>query len=94
MKDERKTKQELIAELAGSRARVTELEEALQGSEDRLITVFDPTTIIGRATHLNSAQYSEVVHYVLVNGTVVLDAGEFVTGAAPGRPIRRPSRED
>ncbi len=56
------------------------------------ITVFDPTTIIDRATYLNSAQYSEGVHYVLVSGTVVLDRGEFVAGAAPVRPIRRESR--
>ncbi len=57
------------------------------------ITVFDPATIIDRATYLNSAQYSEGMHYVLVNGTVVLDRGEFVTGATPGRPIRRESRK-
>ncbi len=53
------------------------------------ITIFDANMIIDRATYLNSAQYSEGVHYVLVNGTLVLDRGEFVPGAAPGRPIRR-----
>jgi len=53
------------------------------------ITIFDANTVIDRATYLNSGQYSEGVHYVLVNGTVVLDGGEFVAGAAPGRPIRR-----
>ncbi len=53
------------------------------------ITVFDPNTIIDRATYTNSAQYSEGVRYVLVNGAVVLDDGEFVEGAIPGRPIRR-----
>jgi N-acyl-D-aspartate/D-glutamate deacylase len=54
------------------------------------ITVLDANTIIDRATYLDSAQYSEGVHYVLVNGTVVLDRGEFVEGAAPGRPVRHP----
>jgi N-acyl-D-aspartate/D-glutamate deacylase len=54
------------------------------------ITVFDPNTIIDRATYLDSAQYSEGVHYVLVNGTLVLDRGEFVEGAAPGQPVRHP----
>ncbi len=44
-------------------------------------------TIVDRATYLNSAQYSEGVSYVIVNGTVVLDAGEFMCGATPGRPI-------
>ncbi len=52
------------------------------------ITIFDPTTVIDRATYLNSAQYSEGVEYVIVNGTVVLDGGELVTDAAPGRAVR------
>lgn len=51
------------------------------------ITIFDPDSIIDRATYLESAQYSKGVHYVLVNGTVVLDRGEFVDGVTPGRPI-------
>ena len=54
------------------------------------ITVFDPNTVIDRATYLNSAQFSEGVEFVLVNGTVVLDRGEFIRGVAPGREIRRP----
>ena len=53
------------------------------------ITVFDPNTIIDRATYLEPDQYSEGVHYVLVNGTVVLDQGDFVEGVPPGRPVRR-----
>ncbi|MDH3455710.1 MAG: amidohydrolase family protein [Gemmatimonadota bacterium] len=55
------------------------------------ITVFDPNAIIDRATYLNSAQYSEGVRHVLVNGVVVLEDGEFVEGAAPGRAIRHGS---
>jgi N-acyl-D-aspartate/D-glutamate deacylase len=52
------------------------------------ITIFDPNTIIDRATYLNSAQYSEGVEYVIVNGTLVLDGGEFVADVAPGQGIR------
>jgi len=52
------------------------------------ITIFDPETIIDRATFLNGAQYSEGIHYVLVNGVVVLDEGEFAPGVSPGQPIR------
>jgi N-acyl-D-aspartate/D-glutamate deacylase len=55
------------------------------------ITIFDPNTISDRATYLNSAQYSEGVEYVVVNGTLVIDAGEFVEAAAPGRAIRHES---
>jgi N-acyl-D-aspartate/D-glutamate deacylase len=51
------------------------------------ITVFDPNTIIDRATYLKSAQYSEGVRFVLVNGSVVLDSGEFVAAVTPGRPV-------
>jgi N-acyl-D-aspartate/D-glutamate deacylase len=53
------------------------------------ITVFDPNTVIDRATYTNSAQYSEGVRYVLVNGTLVLEEGEFIEGVASGRAIRR-----
>ena len=53
------------------------------------ITVFDPSTIIDRATYTNSAQYSEGVRFLLVNGILVLADGEFVGGARPGRAIRR-----
>ncbi len=57
------------------------------------ITIFDPNTIIDRATYLNSAQYSEGVHYVFVNGELVLEEGEFAEGVRPGRAIRRPRSE-
>ncbi len=57
------------------------------------ITIFDANTIIDRATYLNSAQYSEGVRYVIVNGTLVLDAGEFADEVNPGRPILSKWRE-
>ena len=47
------------------------------------ITIFDPNTIIDRAMYLNSAQYSEGVRYVIVNGTLVLDVGEFADEVNP-----------
>ena len=58
------------------------------------ITVFDPATVEDRATYLDPARYSVGVEYVVVNGTLVLDGGEFVEGARPGRPIRRPRGEE
>jgi len=57
------------------------------------ITIFDPNTIIDRATYLNSAQYSEGVEYVIVNGTLVLDGGQFVAGVAPGQGVRHEAGE-
>ena len=53
------------------------------------LTIFDPATVIDRATYTNSAQCSDGVRYVLVNGTPALEDGSFVPGATPGRPIRR-----
>ena len=48
------------------------------------ITLFDPTTVIDKATFENPAQYPVGIPYVIVNGVVVIDKGEH-TGAKPGR---------
>jgi dihydroorotase/N-acyl-D-amino-acid deacylase len=52
------------------------------------IVVFDPDTIVDRATY-DEARYSEGIDYVLVNGAVVL-AGGALTGARPGMAVRGP----
>ncbi|NIR45338.1 MAG: amidohydrolase family protein [Gemmatimonadetes bacterium] len=52
------------------------------------ITIFDPNTLIDRATYREPARYSEGVRYVLVNGQLVLERGAFVQAAAPGKAIR------
>jgi N-acyl-D-aspartate/D-glutamate deacylase len=54
------------------------------------VTVFDPQTVIDRATYTDPFQYNDGIKYVIVNGTVVLDDGKH-TGAHPGRAIRRGS---
>lgn len=56
------------------------------------ITVFDPRTVIDRATFEEPHQYSEGIRWVLVNGEVVLDDGEF-TDRRPGRGLRGPGWE-
>jgi len=53
------------------------------------ITVFDPATVADRATFTNPHQYPVGIPYVIVNGQVVLDAGNH-TGALPGRVLRGP----
>lgn len=55
---------------------------------DADITVFDPATVIDRATFTQLAPSAGIVH-VLVNGTFVVRDGERVAGAMPGQPIRR-----
>lgn len=53
------------------------------------ITVFDPETIIDRATYEDPHQVSTGVVHVFVNGTAVLTDGTH-TGAKPGRAVRGP----
>lgn len=51
------------------------------------IVVFDPATIIDRATFVEPHQFSEGVVHLLVNGVPVISHG-YLTGALPGRPLR------
>ncbi len=55
------------------------------------VTVFDPATIIDNATWENPHQYATGVRFVLVNGKLVLDAGEH-TGARPGVILYGPGK--
>ena len=55
------------------------------------LTVFDPATIGERGTYTDPHRYPVGIHTVIVNGAVVVDAGEH-TGALPGRLLRRTSR--
>jgi dihydroorotase/N-acyl-D-amino-acid deacylase len=53
------------------------------------VMIFDPNTIIDRATYERPHQLSVGVIHVLVNGTAVVTDGK-VTGARPGRIVRGP----
>lgn len=53
------------------------------------IVVFDPDTIQDHATFTEPHRYATGVRYVLVNGAVVIEAGDH-TGAKPGRVVRGP----
>jgi len=53
------------------------------------VMIFDPNTIIDRATYEKPHQLSIGVKYVLVNGVAVVSDGK-VTGAKPGRIVRGP----
>jgi N-acyl-D-amino-acid deacylase len=56
------------------------------------ITIFDPATVIDRATFEAPVQVSTGIRHVLVNGTPVLRDG-IATGERPGRALRRRSPE-
>lgn len=53
------------------------------------ITIFDPATIIDRATFEEPSQVASGVSYVIVNGVPVVDGG-VPTRALPGRALRGP----
>jgi N-acyl-D-amino-acid deacylase len=52
------------------------------------LTVFDPATVIDRATYDNPAQLSEGIRLVIVNGMIALRDGK-VTGQRAGRVLTR-----
>jgi len=56
---------------------------------DADIIVFDPEKLIDRATFEKPAQTSVGMRLVIVNGTVVVQDGELIRTAMPGRPVRR-----
>jgi N-acyl-D-amino-acid deacylase len=51
------------------------------------ITIFDPNTIIDKATYTQPAQLAEGVKYVIVNGQVAFENGK-ATGAMAGKPVK------
>lgn len=55
------------------------------------LVVFDPQTIRDRADYQNPHQLSEGMRYVLVNGELAIDRGEF-TDALAGRVLERSDR--
>lgn len=57
---------------------------------DADITMFDPATIIDKATFEDPLQYSAGISFVLVNGVPVLMNGKLVENVFPGRAARAP----
>lgn len=51
------------------------------------IVIFDPQEVRAPATPDDPRQFAQGVHYVIVNGQVVIDRGQH-TGALPGRALR------
>jgi N-acyl-D-aspartate/D-glutamate deacylase len=59
----------------------------IQVGADADITVFDPETIIDNATYSDPFQASSGVRYLVVNGQLVVHAGEFQQNSLPGRRL-------
>jgi N-acyl-D-aspartate/D-glutamate deacylase len=59
----------------------------IKAGTDADLAVFDPNTVIDKATFENPRQYSEGFRYVLVGGTFVVRDGKLRSGVNPGRGI-------
>ena len=59
----------------------------LQEGADADIVVFDPATIVDRATYERPNERSSGMRYVLVNGVLVIEKGALVAGALPGKGL-------
>ncbi|MHA2305711.1 MAG: N-acyl-D-amino-acid deacylase family protein [Candidatus Hodarchaeales archaeon] len=57
------------------------------------IVLFNPKTVIDLATYENPHQFPKGVHYVLVNGQIVVDDEEF-TNKLPGVVVKKKQRKD
>jgi dihydroorotase len=62
----------------------------IRAGADADLTIFDPATVIDRATYEDATIPSAGIPFVIVGGQVVVDRGQ-VTTARPGRAIRAPS---
>jgi N-acyl-D-amino-acid deacylase len=84
-----------VLTLADAIRKMTSLPAHITGLKDRGllapgmaadITIFNPQTVIDKATFKNPLQYSEGIPYVIVNGVIVIDKGNH-TGARPGEVL-------
>jgi N-acyl-D-aspartate/D-glutamate deacylase len=62
----------------------------LRVGADADITIFDPRTVIDKATFEEPLQFSSGISFVLVNGVTIVKQGQFVAGVLPGRAMRAP----
>jgi len=65
----------------------------LRVGADADIAVFDPATVIDRATYERPAEYASGFRFVLVNGVPIVKNGALVSGIFPGKPARAPLRQ-
>jgi N-acyl-D-aspartate/D-glutamate deacylase len=92
------TREEKVLTLEDAVRKMTSLPAQALGLKDRGllregywgdVVIFDPDRVADMATYENPKQYPKGIHYVLVNGAVVIDNGHH-TGARPGRAVYGP----
>ncbi len=63
------------------------LKGRIQAGADADITIFNPKTIIDKATFENGLEFSAGIEYVIVNGIFILKNGKTVAGIYPGQAV-------
>ena len=59
----------------------------IQVGADADITIFDPNTVLDKATFEKGLAFSKGIEYVIVNGFFILKNGKTVPNVFPGQPI-------
>jgi hypothetical protein len=59
----------------------------IQVGADADITIFNPSTIIDKATFEKGLAFSEGIVYVIVNGVIALRNGKTIDNVFPGQPV-------
>ena len=59
----------------------------IQVGADADITIFNPATVIDKASFEKGLAFSEGIEYVMVNGTFILKNGKTVANIFPGQPV-------
>src|SRR5579871_3210467 len=59
----------------------------MQVGADADITIFNPNTVIDKATFEKGLAFSEGIEYVIVNGVIVLKNGKTVANVLPGQAV-------
>lgn len=59
----------------------------IQVGADADITIFNPNTVIDKATFEKGLEFSEGIEYVIVNGSFVLKNGKTVSNVFPGQAV-------
>ena len=70
-------------------APVMRLKGRVKVGADADLTIFDPATVIDRATFEQPALYSEGIRHVLVGGVFVVRDEKLIEDAKPGKAVRR-----
>lgn len=77
----------LTARMLEKSAPMMRFKGRIQVGADADITIFNPNTVIDKATFEEGLKFSEGIEYVLVGGVLVLKNGQTVTNVFPGQAV-------